>query len=66
VRFIGPGAAREQEALERRWPSSTSHAWRHDGLSALDLAAAARLGRGPAAGLPKPEAALTPLYVRPA
>jgi len=66
VRFLGPGAAREREALERAYPSSTAHAWRHDGLSAHDLAAAARSGRGPAAGLPARGERIEPLYVRPA
>jgi tRNA threonylcarbamoyladenosine biosynthesis protein TsaB len=64
VRFVGPGAAREREALECALPGGTATAWRFDGLSALDLAAAVRSGRGPAAGLPEPAGAPTPLYVR--
>jgi len=65
VRFIGPGAAREEEALERAYPGSTGLAWRRVGLSAEDLARAARSGRGPAAGLPVVGGALEPRYVRP-
>src|SRR2546426_3863534 len=64
VKFVGPGAFREQETLERAFPGSTRPAWRHDGLSALDLAVAARSGRGPAAGLSRPGVPLRPLYVR--
>lgn len=64
VRFVGPGAAREREALERAHPGSTALAWREAGPSAADLAAAARSGRGPAAGLPRPGATPRPLYVR--
>jgi len=64
VRFVGPGAGRERERLEARYPSSTAHAFRHEGLSALDLARAARLGLGPGAGLPAPERPLAPVYVR--
>jgi len=64
VRFVGPGVPRERETLERFQPGSTALAWRHDGLSARDLALAARSGRGPAAGLPRLEGALEPLYVR--
>lgn len=64
VRFVGPGAAREHEALERALPGGTDPAWRFEGLSALDLAAAVRSGRGPAAGLPEPGGATVPLYVR--
>jgi tRNA threonylcarbamoyladenosine biosynthesis protein TsaB len=62
VRFIGPGAARERDTLERAFPGSTESAWRFDGLSALDLAKVARAprDRGATGG------ALTPLYVRPA
>jgi ribosomal-protein-alanine N-acetyltransferase len=63
-RFVGPGAARERDTLERAFPGSTEPAWRHEGPSALDLARAARSGRGPAAGLPAAGATLTPLYVR--
>lgn len=66
VQFVGPGAARERAALEHHFPGSTRKQWRFDGLSALDLAAAARSERGPAAGLPAPGAPLTPVYVRPA
>jgi ribosomal-protein-alanine acetyltransferase/tRNA threonylcarbamoyl adenosine modification protein YeaZ len=64
VRFVGPGAAREREALERARPGATGPAWRFAGLSALDLAAAVRSGLGPAAGLPEPGRAPVPLYVR--
>jgi len=64
VRFVGPGVPRVCEALERFHPGSTSLAWRHEGLSARDLAHAARSERGPAAGLPHPGSALEPLYVR--
>jgi ribosomal-protein-alanine N-acetyltransferase len=64
VRFIGPGAGRERETLERAYPGSTALEWRHAGLSARDLAAAARSKRGPAAGLPAPGRAFEPLYVR--
>lgn len=64
VSFIGPGVAREREALEAAWPGSTAAAFRDEGLSAHDLARAARAGAGPLAGLPEPGAELTPLYVR--
>jgi len=64
VRFVGPGVPREQERLERHWPSSTALAFRHDGLSALDLAHAARLEAGPGAGLVAPGAEPQPVYVR--
>jgi ribosomal-protein-alanine N-acetyltransferase len=64
VRFVGPGVAREREALERARPGSTALAWRHEGLSARDLARAARAGIGPAAGLPGRGGPLVPLYVR--
>ena len=64
VRFVGPGAAREREALERAWPGSTDPMFRASGLSAADLAAAARLGGGPALGLPHSAAPLEPAYVR--
>jgi tRNA threonylcarbamoyl adenosine modification protein YeaZ/ribosomal-protein-alanine acetyltransferase len=66
VAFIGPGAAREREKVEAVFPGSTLRAWRFEGLSALDLAAAARSDRGPAAGLPARGAPLRPAYVRPA
>ncbi len=65
VRFVGPGAGREQAALEAAFPGSTALALRHDGLSALDLAAAARdrdrAGAEPAAAGETPR----PVYVRP-
>jgi ribosomal-protein-alanine N-acetyltransferase len=64
LRFVGPGAAREREALERFAPGSTEPAWRFAGLSAADLAAAVRSGLGPAAGLPAPGEEPRPLYVR--
>jgi len=66
VRFVGPGAPRVAEILERAYPGSTGSGWRHGGLSALDLARAARSDRGPAAGLPARGAAFRALYVRPA
>jgi ribosomal-protein-alanine N-acetyltransferase len=66
VQCVGPGAAREREKLEAVFPGSTLGAWRFEGLSAADLATVARSGRGPAAGLPAPDAPLRPLYVRPA
>jgi [ribosomal protein S18]-alanine N-acetyltransferase len=62
---VGPGAAREAEVLERAFPGATAARWRFEGLSALDLAAAARSERGPLAGLPAPGRALEPVYVRP-
>ena len=65
IRFVGPGVPRERVALERAYPGSTSAAWRHEGLSAHDLSAAVRSGRGPAAGLPRP-GEVRPIYVRPA
>ncbi len=64
VWFVGPGAERERETLERSRPQSTVHGWRHEGLSARDLAQAARAGRGPAAGLPRAGEPPRPLYVR--
>jgi tRNA threonylcarbamoyl adenosine modification protein YeaZ/ribosomal-protein-alanine acetyltransferase len=65
MRFVGPGAAREREALEAAFPGSTEPAWRADGLSALDLAAVARARRAEPAHPERP-ASLAPLYVRPA
>ena len=65
VRFVGPGAARERAHLEGAFEGSTFPAWRHEGLSALDLAHAALRGGGVAAGLPD-GGTLDPLYVRPA
>jgi len=64
LRFVGPGAGRERESLERFAPGSTEPPWRFAGLSALDLAAAVRAGLGPAVGLPAPGEAPRPLYVR--
>ncbi|HEY3214938.1 MAG TPA: tRNA (adenosine(37)-N6)-threonylcarbamoyltransferase complex dimerization subunit type 1 TsaB [Candidatus Eisenbacteria bacterium] len=64
VRCVGPGVPRWREPLERAFPGSTVPEWRFEGLSALDLAAAARSGRGPAAGLPGGTQDLQPLYVR--
>ncbi len=64
VRFVGPGAGRERERLEAAFPSSTAHAFRHGGLSALDLAQAAQLRLGPGAGLPAEGRESTPVYVR--
>ncbi len=42
VRFVGPAAGRERERLEAAYPTSTALEFRHDGLSALDLARAVR------------------------
>jgi ribosomal-protein-alanine N-acetyltransferase len=64
LRFVGPGAGREREALERFAPGSTGPAGRCAGLSAADLAVAVRSGLGPAAGLPAPGEEPRPLYVR--
>lgn len=64
VRFVGPGAARERERLEAIYPTSTALEFRHGGLSALDLAAAARLDLGPGAGLPAAGHEAEPVYVR--
>jgi len=66
VKFLGPGAGRERARLEGAFEGSTFPAWRHDGLSAEDLARAATAGLGPAAGLPARSAPFEPLYVRPA
>ena len=76
IRFVGPGAAREREALEAAFPGSTRPAWREEGLSAVDLAARVRQRRGAPVSVPPDESAgaaaeaaerpatLTPLYVR--
>lgn len=64
VLFIGPGAAREREALEDAWPGSTRLDFRATGLSAEDLAYAARLQGGAPLGLPEPGVAPEPVYVR--
>ncbi|MBI1796839.1 MAG: tRNA (adenosine(37)-N6)-threonylcarbamoyltransferase complex dimerization subunit type 1 TsaB [Candidatus Eisenbacteria bacterium] len=64
VRFIGPGAARERDALERAHEGSAAHATREGGLSAEDLAAAALSTRGVAAGLPGNGEDPAPVYVR--
>lgn len=66
VRFVGPGAAREREALERAFPGSTASESGFAGLSALDLARAARSVRRVALGLEGHAQSLRPLYVRPA
>ncbi len=66
VRFVGPGAARERATLESAWAGSTLLELRHDGLSAVDLAASATLADGPGAGLPAPGHEMEPAYVRPA
>jgi ribosomal-protein-alanine N-acetyltransferase len=66
VRFVGPGAGRERELLEAAWPGSTSESFRHDALSALDVALAATLHDGPGAGLPAHGREMEPAYVRPA
>ncbi len=64
VRFVGPAVPREREALEQAFPTSTVPGFREGGLSALDLAGAARSGLGPASGLPAANGLLEPLYVR--
>ncbi|MBI5168310.1 MAG: tRNA (adenosine(37)-N6)-threonylcarbamoyltransferase complex dimerization subunit type 1 TsaB [Candidatus Eisenbacteria bacterium] len=68
IRFVGPGAARERERLEAAYPTSTALEFRHGGLSALDLAAAALKGAGPGggpgAGLPAEGREADPVYVR--
>ncbi|MFN8588343.1 MAG: tRNA (adenosine(37)-N6)-threonylcarbamoyltransferase complex dimerization subunit type 1 TsaB [Candidatus Eisenbacteria bacterium] len=64
VRFVGPAAGRERERLEAAFPTSTALEFRHDGLSALDLARAVRLGLGAGAGLPEPGHEADPVYVR--
>lgn len=64
VCFVGPGAERERGLLEQSHPGSTALALRHDGPSALDLAHAARLDGGPAAGLPAVGDETSPVYVR--
>lgn len=66
VLFVGPGAARERETLEVAYRGSTDGLFRHDGLSALDLAAAATMEAGPGAGLPHHGREMEPAYVRPA
>ncbi len=66
VRFVGPGAGREQAKLESAYPGSTQLGFRHDALCALDLAAVATLDEGPGAGLPEPGRETEPAYVRPA
>jgi len=65
VRFVGPGAGRERQRLDDAYPGSVT-GFRHAGLSALDLAAAARRDDGPGAGLPEPGRESEPAYVRPA
>jgi ribosomal-protein-alanine N-acetyltransferase len=64
VRCVGPAVERWREALEHAFPACAEEPWRFGGLSALDLAAATRSGRGPAAGLPAERDPLQPLYVR--
>ena len=64
VRFVGPGAAREQDHLEREHPRSTAPPVRFAGLSAADLADAALSRRGPQAGLPGRNETPRPCYVR--
>ena len=75
IRFVGPGAGRERDALESSFAGSTSPAWRFEGLSALDLAAVTRPEDAPAPALAVAHApttaassaeSLRPLYVRPA
>ena len=64
VRFVGPGAGREQGPLERAHPGSLSPAHRLEGLSAIDLAEAVNTRLGPKAGLPPRGETPTPCYVR--
>jgi len=64
VRCVGPGAGRWREALEGAYPLSTADGWRHEGLSAHDLAEAALSAAGPAAGLPQAGGESRPVYVR--
>ncbi|NOT33459.1 MAG: tRNA (adenosine(37)-N6)-threonylcarbamoyltransferase complex dimerization subunit type 1 TsaB [Candidatus Eisenbacteria bacterium] len=66
VVVVGPGAARWQSELEQAFPGATAAAHRFEGLSAIDLAHAAQLERGAAAGLPGAGDPPRPLYVRPA
>ncbi len=73
--FVGPGAAREREGLEARWPGSTGNGATVDAAEGPAVEAVARLGaqmlapRGPA-GMPLPnsvadaDGATRPLYVR--
>jgi ribosomal-protein-alanine N-acetyltransferase len=63
LQFVGPGAAREREALERAHGGSVG-GFRAGGLSAHDLAQAARLPLGPPAGLPAGGTPPRPEYVR--
>ncbi len=65
VRFVGPGAAREHAALEAAWPGSTDPPWRFGGLSAHDLAVAARAPRLALLGGPRTGESVRPVYVRP-
>jgi tRNA threonylcarbamoyladenosine biosynthesis protein TsaB len=64
VRFVGPGAARERESLERAYPGSAANEKRFGGLSAEDLADAVLSARGVAAGLPASGEESSPSYVR--
>jgi ribosomal-protein-alanine N-acetyltransferase len=66
VRFVGPGALRELEHLERAYPGSTQPEVRFEGLSAIDLAAASLCTFGASAGVPGPHDTPTACYVRPA
>lgn len=66
IRFVGPGAGRERELWEQAYPTSTALTFRHDGLSALDLATASRASGGPGMGLQLPGHESDPVYVRPA
>jgi tRNA threonylcarbamoyl adenosine modification protein YeaZ/ribosomal-protein-alanine acetyltransferase len=63
VTFVGPGAAREREALEASHPGSVAD-FRLGGLSAHDLVYAARQSSGPGAGLPEPGTQVRAEYVR--
>ncbi len=62
-KFVGPGVVREREALEAAYPGSATEV-RAGGLSAHDLAHAARLTLGPPAGLPAAGSPVRPEYVR--
>ena len=66
IHFIGPGAGRVRDVLERAYPGSATPPVRFEGLSAADLVMAALSTAGPRAGLPAPGEAPDPLYVRPA
>lgn len=70
--FVGPGAAREREALEARWPGSTGAAEAVDAADGPAVEAVARIGarllappaRVMPAGEAVPDGAPRPLYIR--